>query len=547
MAIVISHPTSGKIVYANAQTEKLFDYAAESVVGNLLPDYFVTADDYQRFAIMMQEHRHLESFEALLNKSEAEPIWVSLSSQMVMYGNEEAVITSIIDLSERKNHENKLFEQANYDALTKLPNRGLAFDRLQDAMARARRTELKIALMMLDLDHFKTVNDNLGHTAGDQLLKEISQRLCHCVREGDTVARLGGDEFTLILPELHDAMDAEVIADKIIQACSGPVLINGHEVSVSASIGITIFPNDGTDQETLLKNADTAMYKCKEDGRNHFHFYTEEMNQHAQALLKMELELRKALSRDEFSLYYQPLICTQTGVIMGVEALLRWDNAELGRVPPDAFIPLAESMGLINELGEWVLQTAVQQIRQWRQLAQMPQYVAVNVSVQQLRQGGFVDLVTRTLDDAGLPPEALELEITETVLLDNTERNRRILNVLDAMGVRLSIDDFGTGYSSLSYLGRFPFDTLKIDRSFINDIAEVDEAAQLTSAIISMAEVLGLRVVAEGVETQEQLDFLSSLKCELTQGFYLAKPMPADEFERFVMDYKPVCGKVIQA
>lgn len=548
MAIIISCPQSGEIVYGNAQAEKLFNCDVDKLQASFLESYFTFAEDYSRFCLQIEEQRHLDNFELLIDKcGTADALWVSMSSQVAMYGNREAIITSVIDLSERKSHENKLFEQANYDALTGLPNRGLAFDRLQDAMARARRQGSKIALMMLDLDHFKTVNDNLGHNAGDLLLKQISERLSGCVREGDTVARLGGDEFTLILPELHDAMEAELIAEKIIKASCEPVFLNGHEVSVSASIGITVFPNDGEDQETLLKNADTAMYKCKSDGRNHFHFYTEEMNRHAQALLKMELELRRALTREEFVLHYQPLICTQTGEIMGVEALLRWHNDSLGSIAPDVFIPLAESIGIITELGEWVLYQAAGQIKTWRQQSNMPQYVAVNVSVQQLRQGRFAELVSKVLQDTDLPPQALELEITETVLLDNTERNHGILNVIDAMGVRLSIDDFGTGYSSLSYLGRFPFDTLKIDRSFINDVDERDEAAQLTSAIISMADVLGLRVVAEGVETQAQLDFLGSLNCDLTQGFYLARPMPAEQLEEFVAEYKPVCSRVIQA
>ncbi|MBN3561398.1 EAL domain-containing protein [Aliamphritea spongicola] len=548
MAIIISCPEDGKIIYGNAQAEKLFSCAIDTLHGSQLEGYFSKPEDYRRFCSQIREERHLDNFELLIEKRDAgEKFWASLSSQVALYGNSDAIITSVIDLSERKNHEDKLFEQANYDALTGLPNRGLAFDRLQDAMARAKRQETRIALMMLDLDHFKTVNDNLGHNAGDLLLKEVSRRLTGCIREGDTVARLGGDEFTLILPELKEAMEAELIAEKIIKACSEPVFIRGHEVAVSASIGITVFPDDGEDQEMLLKNADTAMYKCKEDGRNHFHFYTEEMNRHAQALLKMELELRKALQREEFVLHYQPLICTTTGQIMGVEALLRWHNEALGNVAPDVFIPLAESIGVINELGEWVLYQAASRIKAWRQQPGMPQYVAVNVSVQQLRQGRFAELVGKVFQEVDIPPQALELEITETVLLDNTERNHSILNVIDAMGVRLSIDDFGTGYSSLSYLGRFPFDTLKIDRSFINDVDERDEAAQLTSAIISMADILGLRVVAEGVETQKQLDFLGSLNCDLTQGFYLARPMPAAELEAFIADYSPVCSQVVPA
>ncbi len=548
MAIIISLPDDGTIVYGNAQAEKLLNCGIHLLQGGKLENYFNAAEDYERFSAKINEQRHLDNFESLMaTQGAGKRFWASLSSQIALYGSHDAVITSVIDLSERKHHEDKLFEQANYDALTGLPNRGLAFDRLQAAMARAKRQGSRIALMMLDLDHFKTVNDNLGHNAGDLLLKEVSGRLTACVREGDTVARLGGDEFTLILPELKAPMEAELIAEKIIKACCEPVFIRGHEVSVSASIGITVFPDDGEDQETLLKNADTAMYKCKDDGRNHFHFYTEEMNRHAQALLKMELELRRALQREEFVLHYQPLICTQSGEVMGVEALLRWKNEALGCVAPDVFIPLAESIGVITELGEWVLYEAATQIRTWRQQSGMPQYVAVNVSVQQLRQGRFAERVGKVLQEVGIPPQALELEITETVLLDNTERNHSILNVIDGMGVRLSIDDFGTGYSSLSYLGRFPFDTLKIDRSFINDVDERDEAAQLTSAIISMADILGLRVVAEGVETQAQLDFLGSLSCDLTQGFYLARPMPAAELEAFMAAYQPVCSQVVPA
>jgi diguanylate cyclase (GGDEF)-like protein/PAS domain S-box-containing protein len=537
MAIIITHPWHGLILYANAQAHKLLKPVSPSLVGNNIQQYYSDYKVRQKFLAAMKQDGHVDNFEFRIKKGDNTEFWASISSQKVHYDQDIAIITSISDLTERKRYEDQLFQQANFDSLTGLPNRGLAFDRLQYALTRARRDNFKVALIMLDLDHFKKVNDSLGHNAGDLLLKEIAHRMTTCVRRSDTVARIGGDEFTLILPELANAMEAELITRKIIKACTTPLFINGHEVLLSASLGVAIFPEDGDNQDILLKNADTAMYTCKKEGRNNFRFYTNKMNEQAQIKLKMELELRRALEHNEFSLHYQPLIATDSWRVEGVEALLRWHNPLLGQVSPATFIPLAESIGIINELGQWVLDTACCQIKQWRNLKGMPQYVAVNVSGNQLRQNDLAQIVARALAKFDLPPAALELEITESILLENTENNRKTLQRIHAMGVRLAIDDFGTGYSSLSYLRRFPFDTLKIDRSFIKDVPEEEDAAKLVSAIISMADVLGLKIVAEGVENQQQLDFISARNCHLTQGFFLAKPMPGEKMADFIRTF----------
>ncbi len=535
MAIVITHRGNGVVLYANVQANKLFAPKGDSLVGDKIQRYCSqNIGFHQKFVTAIKEHGHVDNLELMLKKGDGSKFWASISSQKVYYDQDTAIITSISDLTERKRYEDQLFKQANFDNLTGLPNRGLAFDRLQLAINRAKREDFKVALILLDLDHFKSVNDSLGHSAGDQLLNLIAGRMRDCVRNGDTVARLGGDEFTLILPELTDAMEARLIAQKIITACTTPLLIEGHEVHLSASIGITIYPDDGKKQEILLNNADTAMYMCKKQGRNHFRFYTDQMNEQSKIKLQMELELRRALEKNEFTLYYQPLISPKCGKVEGAEALLRWSNPALGQVPPSQFIPLAESIGIINDLGKWVLRTACKQLKEWLHIDGMPQYVSVNVSGNQLRQGELVETVSEMLSEFDLPPSALELEITESILLDNTENNRETLERIHATGIRLAIDDFGTGYSSLSYLRRFPFDTLKIDRTFIKDVPEEDDAAQLVSAIISMANILGLKIVAEGVENQQQLDFITERNCSLTQGFFLARPMSGKDIAKFV-------------
>lgn len=527
-AVMMVNQSTNCLLYANQQAHELYSDSGLPLVGRNINDFFQTSGESQSFLSAVDQQTRLEGFELQMKKSSGELFWASISCRQVVHDEEMALVISISDLTERKRYENQLYHQANYDNLTGLPNRVLAFERLEYALERAVSEQSLVALLFIDLDLFKNVNDSLGHSAGDQLLVEVSRRLSECVRQSDTVARLGGDEFTVILTGLKDASGAEVVAKKITEACASPLSVGGNEVSISASIGITLFPEDGSDYEQLIHNADIAMYKSKEAGRNQYYFYTKQMNEQTQAQLKLETELRRALERQEFTLHYQPLVATTSCEVVGAEALLRWHNPALGQVSPAEFIPVAESTGLIVDIGLWVLKTACLQAKQWQRDKGMPRYVAVNVSGHQLKAPDFVQTIEQILAETGLPPTSLELEITESVLLDDPEGNRKTLEVLAEMGVRLAIDDFGTGYSSLSYLRRFPFDTLKIDRSFIGDIADEEEAAKLVSAIISIADVLGLTTVAEGVENQEQLDYLIAQGCDFSQGYYIAKPMPQE-------------------
>lgn len=535
MAILITKPDTGRITFANAQAGRILNCDVEQLIGSNGIDYYARPEEQLRFFAAIKKHAQIDDFELLLNRKDGGQFWASVSSKMLNHQQDQSIISSVIDLSERKSHEQKLFKQANYDSLTMLPNRSMAFERLNQAIRKAKRHQQQVVLMMLDLDNFKTINDSLGHSFGDRLLQKIAEKLLTCVDSSDTVARLGGDEFTIVLPSITHIENAEAVAKNVLKTCEQPIYIEGHELRVSASIGISVFPDDGKNQQILFKNADMAMYQCKAEGRNYYRFYTEEMNRETQTSIQMEYELRRALARNEFYLQYQPLVKTSNRSINGVEALLRWNNPQLGQVPPDVFIPIAESIGLINDIGHWVLQTACAQIKQWRDIplsAYSPQYVAVNISGNQLRQNDFIDVIRDTLATYHLPTQALELEITEGILLENTDRTCDMLSTIRKMGVRLSIDDFGTGYSSLSYLRRFPFDTLKIDRSFIKDIPQISEASQIVSAIISMATILGLEVVAEGVETEEQLTFLSNFNCNTVQGYYTGRPSSPEALDQ---------------
>ena len=390
------------------------------------------------------------------------------------------------------------------------------------------------SVLFIDLDNFKRVNDTLGHDVGDRLLVEVAQRFSRVMRDGDTVARLGGDEFLVVVPDVTGPKEAEKISEKVIDALSGPIELEGREVYVGASIGVSLYPNDGSDSAVLLRNADAAMYQAKESGRNTFRFFTSAMNESSLRRMEMEPHLRLAMDRDEFSLHFQPQVCAATGEIKGVEALLRWNNPALGEVPPDVFISLAEDIGVIHKIGAWVLENACRQICEWNRELDTPLRVAVNISPLQFRDYGLVDTVRRVLDETGLDSELLEIELTEGVLLDNNREKDAMLGNLKGLGITLTMDDFGTGYSSLSYLRSFPFDVIKIDRSFIGDIS-VDQAdAELTQSIITMAHILKLQVVAEGVETEEQLQFLRKHRCDLIQGFYTGRPVPASELEKLL-------------
>ena len=433
------------------------------------------------------------------------------------------------DITDRKIAEERVQFLAYYDALTGLPNRTLLQDRLAKALAGARRQKCKVALLFLDLDRFKAINDSLGHSVGDLLLQEVAKRLKGWARELDTVARLGGDEFVIVLSGVKEVADAAVAADRIVKSMTDGFAVQGHPLNISCSLGISIFPEHGADSESLIKNADAAMYSAKENGRNNFRFFTEDMNAQVVERLTLENSLRRALDQKELFLMYQPQMDIATGRVTGLEALLRWQHPELGLVPPDKFIRIAENSGLIIPIGEWVLRTACHQARKWQEEGLPAMSVAVNVSAVQFRQEDFCEVIRRVLAESGLNPQYLELELTESLLLANADVTLSVVQKLKAMGLTLAIDDFGTGYSSFSYLRQFQVSKLKIDRVFVRDIAVNPDDAAITTAIISMAKSLKLKVIAEGVEDEAQMSFLRNHHCDEIQGYYFSKPLAVDK------------------
>ena len=438
------------------------------------------------------------------------------------------------DISELKYAESTIKHMAYYGTLTGLPNRRLFLDRLGQAVIAARRDSNMLAVMHLDLDRFKLVNDTLGHDAGDFMLKAVAERLVGCLREGDTIAHLNGDEFAIFVQSLAHSEDALLVAEKIVEALQQPFMLQDHEFFISASIGISVSPTDSVDVDMLLKNATIALRQAKDAGRNTFRFFSANMNVATLGQLELETGLRHALERSEFILYYQPQINTESGKTVGVEALVRWMHPERGLVPPSEFIPLTEETGLIVQLSEWVLKTACTQMREWQDAGLPAVRVAVNLSARHFQRPDLVATVARILRETRLAPQYLELEITEGTIMLNVERTITVLHELRALGVELSVDDFGTGYSSLSYLKRFPVNTLKIDRSFVNEVTTDPEDAALARAIIAMAHSLRLRVIAEGVETEGQLGFFTSHHCDEIQGYFFSRPLSADDCAKFL-------------
>lgn len=444
------------------------------------------------------------------------------------------------EISERKKAKNALREErvvnqqrlqflAHHDDLTQLPNRWLFGDRLQQAIAKGRRTKKQVVVMLLDLDRFKNINDSLGHAIGDYVLKEVAKRLRTCLRETDTLARLGGDEFLIVLEDVDDIAPIVSVANKIIDSLARPMNVDGHELTATTSIGMSIFPADAVDEEGLVKCADVAMYEAKKQGRNAYRFFTPDMNEQAHDRLSLETQLRKALDLDQFFLAYQPQFDMRTGQIKGVEALLRWQHPERGLVSPAEFIPLAEETGLIVPIGEWVLRTACRQNRQWQDLGHSPLRMAVNISARQFRHQGFVDLVTDIMAETGIDPQWLELEITESIVMADVNEAIMTLTDLKVRGLHLAIDDFGTGYSSLSYLKQFPIDKLKIDRSFVNDITRNSNDAAIATSVIALATSMEMEVIAEGVETTDQKEILIERGCCQGQGYLFSRPIAASE------------------
>jgi diguanylate cyclase (GGDEF)-like protein len=438
---------------------------------------------------------------------------------------------AIIDITDRKLAEQKTQYIATHDVLTGLPNRFLFSELLNHSLETAKRYSNQLAILFIDLDRFKSINDALGHQAGDQLLVEISHRLGKCLRASDVLARISGDEFVVLAPELDGEEAAAVIARKIIAAAAEPIMLLNQKCQISASVGIALYPKHGDDEQTLMKNADAAMYVAKEAGKNNYQFYNAENTSQSLERMAIESELRSALTNNELSLQYQAKLDLYSDKISGVEALLRWNNPKFGSVSPAVFIPIAEETGLIVSIGRWVLRTACQQNVEWQKAGLPPICVAVNISARQFMSKDLLSNIKEALDDSGMAPDLLELEITESMVMHHVDKAVALLDEIKNLGARIAIDDFGTGYSSLAQLKRFPIDTLKVDRSFIREVAHDSEDQAITEAIIAMGKSLSLTIVAEGVETKEQQDFLRNRACDEMQGFYFSKPVPPSEFK----------------
>jgi len=445
-------------------------------------------------------------------------------------GQVVGAVTVFRDVSEARGMAEQIAHAAEHDLLTGLPNRLLLNDRIGQAIALANRRGGQVAVLFLDLDGFKHVNDSLGHPMGDKLLQSIARRLLECVRAPDTVSRQGGDEFIVLLQEIRNPEDVAIAAKRLLKSVAETYSMGQHDLHITTSIGVSLYPDDGMDAETLIKNADTAMYQAKENGRQSYRFFKSEMNVKAVERQSIEEDLRRALERKEFTLHYQPKIDLKTGAITGAEALIRWTHPTRGSVPPLVFIPIAEDSGLILPIGAWVMREACRQARAWLDAGLPPMTMAVNVSAIEFRNENFLEDLFATIHEAGLSPNSLELEVTERVLMKQSELAESVLKKLRERGVQVSVDDFGTGYSSLSYLQQFPLDALKIDRSFIRRITANPDETSIVSAIIRMGQSLNLRVIAEGVETAEDLAFLRANGCDEAQGYYFSRPVPPEQF-----------------
>jgi diguanylate cyclase (GGDEF)-like protein/PAS domain S-box-containing protein len=537
--IIKAEPPEYEVEYANPAFERITGYSVEEVKGqNLL---MLTGEDRHQpgvaeFKSAMQEQREGHStFRSY--KKDGTLFWSDLYIAPVKdtSGNLTHFVVSQYDITEIKRYQAELEFQTNQDTLTGLANRNLLRDRLSQELAYADRYGHAVWVVFVDLDHFKFVNDTLGHKAGDALLKTVSERLQEAVRETDTVARIGGDEFVLILPERSDENLAMRVIQRIKDSVVLPFQVEGHEFFITCSIGMSVYPADGKDPETLMKNADIAMYRAKEIGRNNSQFYTPAMNERALERLQLEGDLRAALEQDQFELHYQPQVDLRTGKVIGVEALIRWNHPEFGMVAPSRFISLAEETGLIVPIGAWVIRTACAQNKAWQRAGRGNLKVAVNLSARQFAQHDLVELIALALAESKLEPQYLELELTESMVMADVESAIEILRKLNALGVQISIDDFGTGYSSLSYLKRFPIDILKIDQSFVRDITVDPDDAAIVSSIISLAHSLRLLVIAEGVETAEQLEYLKRNQCDQMQGYHFSRPLQVSKLEELLI------------
>ena len=547
---VLSTDLSGKVTYLNLLAERMTGWSCAEAAGRPLAEVFNIIDGETReaaqnpveLAVQQGKTVPLPSNCILIRRDGFEsPIADSAAPIHDRGGQITGAVIVFRDVSVERAMSLQLSHMAQYDVLTDLPNRTLLNDRLTQAIASARRHDTGLAVLFVDLDRFKQINDSFGHAMGDALLQSVAHRLLACVRTSDTVSRLGGDEFVILLSELDHVEDAVMAANKVLSALAAPHRVAQHDLDVTVSIGVSTFPFDGQDAETLIKNADTAMYHAKENGRNNYQFFEQGMNERAVGRQVLEGSLRHALERQEFVLHFQPKVNLETGAITGSEALIRWLHPDRGLVPPAQFVPIAEDSGLILPIGQWVLREACRQARAWLDAGLGPMPVAVNISTLEFRSKHFLEGIRAILLETDLPPHFLELELTESVLMQHPESTVSVLRALKSIGVRLAVDDFGTGYSSLSYLRRFPIDVLKLDRSFVHDIASPEtNDASIVSAVITMGKSLKYRVIAEGVETEEQLAFLQAHRCDEGQGFYFSPPAPPGQFAELLAGLTPI-------
>jgi len=540
---IASNAAEGIVVYDrdlrclvwNRFMEELTGLSTQEVLGKRAADFIPNlgdqrVDDLLARALAGETITLNETYYNILGSDRQGWISAVFRPQFDIKGTISGVIGHIRDLTDRKRAEQHLEYQAYHDALTGLANRRLFQEHLTLAVALAQRRKSVVAVLYLDLDHFKIVNDSLGHSMGDVMLREIATRLKAAVREGDVVARVGGDEFTIVLQELATRQDAASMAQKVLRAVAEPVQVDGHRLYITTSIGITVYPDDGEDAETLLKNADNAMYRAKSEGRNTYEMSTQDLSRDMQERLALESGLHQAMERNEFEVYYQPQIDIRSMKIVGMEALLRWKHPERGLMLPGSFLSVAEDRGFMTVIGDWVLRTACVQAKAFREMGFPDFRVAVNLSARQFREQSLIEGVDTALRLSGLDPHALELEITESVAMQNVDLTFKQLTELRKSGITIAIDDFGIGHSSLSYLKKFPIDALKIDRNFVEDLPERMEDAAIVRSVIELAQGLNLRVVAEGVETKPQFEFLKKHDCREVQGYYFGFPVPAQEF-----------------
>jgi diguanylate cyclase (GGDEF)-like protein/PAS domain S-box-containing protein len=539
---------SGNLTFLNLVAEKMTGWPWQEAAGRPMAEVFRIIDATNReiisnpmdMAVRYDQIGHLPANSVLIRRDGFEiPIEDSVSPIHNRDGQATGAVIVFRDVSRARTMAMQMAHSAEHDFLTGLPNRMLMNDRIGQSIAFARRHTKKVAVLFLDLDGFKHINDSLGHPTGDRLLQSIATRLVDCVRGSDTVSRQGGDEFVVLLSEVERAEDAAITAGRMLQAVAEAHSIDQHDLHITASIGVTVYPDDGSDAETLLKNADTAMYQAKESGRHGYQFFKPAMNVRAVERQFIEESLRRALERQEFKLHYQPKINLRTGMITGAEALLRWMHPVRGALSPARFIPIAEDSGLIVPIGAWVLREACAQARGWVDAGLPVTTMAVNVSAMEFRSEHFLEGLFTILGETGLDPKFLELELTESILMKSASSTAAILQNLRDRGVRVAVDDFGTGYSSLSYLRKFPVDALKIDQSFVREISATDDDCAIVTAMISMARSLKLRVIAEGVETLEELEFLRASQCDEVQGYYFSRPVLPQQFAKLLADGIP--------